>query len=225
MESAYRPDETKQHLGIDLFVTLKEHRKALSNLRKDFEIQLYQERKDTNSTINALRAEFSKKLQEGIDAMVTKKDQSQAFENLTKKLQHVFSRMVTKAEKTKALNTIIHHCKQMIEKIKVKGSQSCSSVCPKGPPGPKGSRGVRGPQGPPGDLGGIGLKGEKGDSGPPGVGSGFERKLDGLPSVIASPTLISVMENNTAVFICSTHGNPAPLVTWRRFGIPMIGER
>jgi hypothetical protein len=36
---------------------------------------------------------------------------------------------------------------------------------------------------------------------------------------------MSIVENNTAVFICATHGSPKPSVTWRRNGVTLSGFR
>lgn len=198
------------------FVSKKEHTAALTNLRKDLGRKTYER---INNSSKVLKEELLQ----------------QAFNNLTSNLEMrtrnnaaIEGQFVTNREQALALNNITKKFKLVLEKIRLERHKICKTVCTRGPPGNpglKGGRGVRGPQGPPGDIGAIGLTGEKGDTGPPGVVSGSPSRLDGFPSVIASPTFISVMENHTAVFICATHGLPVPSVTWRRFGIPMIGER
>lgn len=232
-ELSGRPDETKENYGMDDnfgFVTMKQHQKALKKLRKELEMEIHDINKQHNLTLSTFRKDLNNEIQG------RKSEHAQAFGNLTRKLEmrtqhserNISSQFVSRKEQMEALANITKEFKQSIEEDRLERPVICSNVCSRGPPGspgPKGGRGVRGPQGPPGDLGAIGLTGEKGEPGSPGASGGAGRRLDGLPSVTASPTIISVMENHTAVFICSTHGDPTPVVTWRRFGIPMFGDR
>ncbi|KAK3733935.1 hypothetical protein QZH41_009582 [Actinostola sp. cb2023] len=202
----------------------------------------YHKEKDDQNGKNASVDSHSKRVRRVADDMdkgsPPKRVDSNNNMNSTKTSKEIKTRQdiinlgfITKKEHTLALNKWRKEFEKVLENIRLERQKTCStpqgSACVQGPPGgpgPMGSRGVRGPQGPPGDLGAIGLKGDKGEPGSPGVGSGPVR-LEGTPRVLASPTIMSIMENHTAVFICATHGNPKPSVTWRRFGVPMVGPR
>ena len=121
----------------------------------------------------------------------------------------------------------------------------CSSkeqVCVQGPPGIPGSKGSRGKRGPRGNTGRKGSRGFTGDPGPHGKqgikgppgqkGAQGEKGIPGprgypgakgdagesisAPTVVISPMIQTLRENQTAIFRCSATGNPKPSVTWLR---------
>ena len=116
---------------------------------------------------------------------------------------------------------------------------------PPGPPGPRGQKGARGRRGqkgkngnkgdhgimgspgrsgkqgimgPPGLRGEAGTKGQKGDIGPAGIpgAKGEPGESISAPTVIVSPTKLTVNEGGSASFQCSASGNPQPVIKWRR---------
>ena len=114
---------------------------------------------------------------------------------------------------------------------------ACSSghPGPPGPPGPRGQKGARGRRGrgimgPPGKSGKQGAmgptgprglpgpKGQKGDTGPEGIpgAKGEPGESISVPTVVVSPTKLTVNEGGTASFQCSASGNPEPTVTWSK---------
>ena len=116
---------------------------------------------------------------------------------------------------------------------------------PPGPPGPRGQKGARGRRGqkgktgskgdqgimgspgrsgkqgiigPPGSRGEVGTKGQKGDIGPTGIpgAKGEPGESISAPTLIVSPTKLTVNEGGSASFQCSDSGNPQPVIKWRR---------
>lgn len=83
---------------------------------------------------------------------------------------------------------------------------------PRGLVGPSGKQGLIGPPGP------IGVKGEKGNPGsrgPQGL-KGEPGESISAPSVIVSPSVLTVNETQNAAFYCSATGNPKPDVEWTK---------
>ena len=115
-------------------------------------------------------------------------------------------------------------------------------ICVKGPPGPPGRKGRRGTKGtmgrkgkqgimghpgkhgkqgmmgPQAEKGRMGEKGEKGDPGPQGIPGlkGDPGEAISAPTVIVSHDSKTVIQNQTASFMCSAGGNPRPEVTWEK---------
>ena len=120
--------------------------------------------------------------------------------------------------------------------------QSIDESCPSGPPGPPGppgprgqngrtrNKGDKGNMGPPGKTGSQGArgptglrglpgpKGQKGDTGPAGGhgAKGEPGESISVPTVVVSPTKLTVTEGGTASFQCSVSGNPEPTVIWSK---------
>ncbi|KXJ05198.1 Collagen alpha-4(VI) chain, partial [Exaiptasia diaphana] len=123
--------------------------------------------------------------------------------------------------------------------LNLTASQFCQApdkICTRGAPGKRGQRGRRGSRGRRGGLGpkgtkglpgkygkqGLqgppGLKGQKGDIGNPGSpglpGPKGERgEVVSEPSVLISPSTLTVTQNQTATFHCNAYGNPKPKIT------------
>lgn len=123
--------------------------------------------------------------------------------------------------------------------------RSPDKVCVPGPPGQPGEKGttgrngsqgmpgiqgaqgvdgIPGPKGNQGDVGPAGVKGEKGEPGEPG--NTGPRGMPGLkgdpgealggPEVTVSSNSMTIIENQTALFICTAEGNPQPVVKWEK---------
>ncbi|XP_067047669.1 uncharacterized protein [Acropora muricata] len=121
----------------------------------------------------------------------------------------------------------------------------CSSkeqICVQGPPGIPGSKGSRGKRGPRGNTGRKGSRGLTGDPGPHGKqgiqgppgqkGAQGEKGVPGprgypgtkgdagesisAPTVVISPMIQTLRDNQSAIFRCSATGNPKPSVMWVR---------
>ncbi|KXJ06011.1 Peroxidasin-like protein [Exaiptasia diaphana] len=92
----------------------------------------------------------------------------------------------------------------------------------RGGPGPKGTKGLPGKYGKQGLRGPPGLKGQKGDignPGPPGLTAGPKGERGeqvSEPSVLISPSTLTVTQNQTAAFNCNALGNPKPKITWKK---------
>ena len=63
----------------------------------------------------------------------------------------------------------------------------------------------------------MGPKGFKGEPGDPDPSAPEEQKGD-APTVFASPTILTVMENASATFACFAFGEPTPHLFWEREG-------
>ena len=81
-----------------------------------------------------------------------------------------------------------------------------------GPRGPQGPTGLKGDPGVPGDPGPAGPRGQPGDKG----AKGEPGQSISAPSLLQSPVATTVNESQTAIFKCTVHGNPPPLVTWSK---------
>ena len=119
---------------------------------------------------------------------------------------------------------------------------SKEQICVQGPPGIPGSKGSRGKRGPRGNTGRKGSRGFTGGPGPHGKqgikgspgqkGAQGEKGIPGprgypgakgdvgesisAPTVVISPMIKTLRENQSAIFQCSATGNPKPSVTWLR---------
>jgi len=97
----------------------------------------------------------------------------------------------------------------------------------KGPIGPLGKYGKQGPRGFKGDRGDTGIPGPPGQPGQPGTPGlkGEKGEEVSSPSVLVSPPILTVTQNQTALFHCNAHGNPKPKVTWKKeFGNLDLGR-
>ena len=81
-----------------------------------------------------------------------------------------------------------------------------------GDPGPHGKQGI---QGPPGQKGAQGEKGVPGPRGYPGA-KGDAGESISAPTVVISPMIQTLRENQSVIFRCSATGNPKPSVMWVR---------
>ena len=75
--------------------------------------------------------------------------------------------------------------------------------------GPKGNNGGLGPRGPQGAKGEKGPKGDLGPAGPVG-------RSVSTPTVLVSPTFLTLNESQKATALCSVKGYPRPRVTWTK---------
>ena len=84
-----------------------------------------------------------------------------------------------------------------------------------GSPGKSGKQGIMGPVGLPGVHG---PKGEKGDVGPAGMpgAKGEPGESISAPTIVVSPSKLTVNESGSASFQCSVNGNPEPSVVWNK---------
>jgi len=84
-----------------------------------------------------------------------------------------------------------------------------------GSPGKSGKQGIVGPVGLPGVHG---PKGEKGDVGPAGMpgAKGEPGESISAPTIVVSPSKLTVNESGSASFQCSVNGNPEPSVVWNK---------
>ena len=89
-----------------------------------------------------------------------------------------------------------------------------------GLPGRHGKQGIIGPVGMKGEPGTNGIKGEKGDMGAAGMpgSKGEPGESISIPTVVVSPTTLTVNETQSASFQCSATGNPEPTVMWIKLG-------
>ena len=83
----------------------------------------------------------------------------------------------------------------------------------KGTRGITGSPGPHGKQGPRGPKGDQGVKGELGARGLPGI-QGEPGESIAPAAIVISPRVLTVRENQSAIFQCSSSGNPQPDVMW-----------
>ena len=83
----------------------------------------------------------------------------------------------------------------------------------RGDTGHPGPHGKQGPTGPPGQKGERGIEGNRGPRGFPGA-KGEPGESISIPTVVISPKVLTVRENQNAVFQCSATGNPSPTVKW-----------
>jgi hypothetical protein len=90
-----------------------------------------------------------------------------------------------------------------------------------GPPGRYGKQGFRGLTGMKGQKGDTGLPGPRGLPGP----KGEPGEQVSEPSVLVSPSSLTVTQNQTATFHCNTHGNPKPRVAWKKVSGQMNPRR
>ncbi|XP_022808596.1 titin-like [Stylophora pistillata] len=82
-----------------------------------------------------------------------------------------------------------------------------------GSPGKRGKQGSKGPFGIKGETGAKGQKGERGGTGIPGT-KGEPGQSISSPTVVVSPATLTVNEGRSALFQCSTNGNPTPTTVW-----------
>ena len=84
-----------------------------------------------------------------------------------------------------------------------------------GSPGKSGKQGIMGPAGLKGDTGTKGQKGDRGSTGMPGT-KGEPGQSISSPTVVVSPTTLTVNEGGSASFKCSAGGNPEPTIVWSK---------
>ena len=89
---------------------------------------------------------------------------------------------------------------------------------PRGPQGLPGTKGSRGDAGFPGEEGPQGDAGEPGLPGPPGLPGSKGEPGEALknPRIMMSRKNLTIVENETAVFVCAVTGNPTPIVQWEK---------
>ena len=84
-----------------------------------------------------------------------------------------------------------------------------------GSPGKNGKQGIMGPVGLKGEAGTKGEKGDVGSAGMPGT-KGEPGESISSPTVVVSPTTLTVNESGSASFQCSASGSPEPAVVWSK---------